>query len=105
MLWTLEFRLPHEYYYIKKTFPHFRRILQQELNLTLALCRQEKQRNECMEDQGEQEEAIALEHIIAQQRNALAEAKVVGLILPFLFFLSSLRSIFCESLLVSGYKW
>ncbi len=60
---------------------------------------------QCMEDQGEQEEAIALEHIIAQQRNALAEAKVVGLILPFLFFLSSLRSIFCESLLVSGYKW
>jgi hypothetical protein len=28
-----------------------------------------------MEGQGEQEEAIALEHIIAQQRNALAEAK------------------------------
>ncbi len=60
---------------------------------------------QCMEGQGEQEEAIALEHIIAQQRNALAEAKVVGLILPFLFFLSSFRSIFCESLLVSGYKW
>ncbi len=58
-----------------------------------------------MEGQGEQEEAIALEHIIAQQRNALVEAKVVGLILPFLFFLSSFGSIFCESLLVSGYKW
>ncbi|KAH8975077.1 hypothetical protein BDL97_01G137200 [Sphagnum fallax] len=80
--------------YRVKSLQAQQRILQQELNLTLALCRQEKQRNECMEDQGEQEEAIALEHIIAQQRNALAEAKVVGLILPFLFFLSSLRSIF-----------
>jgi hypothetical protein len=52
------------------------RILQQELEITLALCNHEKQRNnEQMEGQGGQAEAVALEHVVAQQRNALAEAK------------------------------
>jgi len=51
------------------------RKLQQELDLTLALCHQEKQKNEQMEGQGGQEESVALEHVVAQQRNVLAEAK------------------------------
>lgn len=51
------------------------KILQQELDLTLALCHHEKQKNEYTDGQSGQEDAAALEHVVNQQRNALAEAK------------------------------
>ncbi|CAM6128714.1 unnamed protein product [Calypogeia fissa] len=51
-------------------------LLQQELDLTLALCHQEKQKNdEQLEEHSGQEDTTALESYVAQQRNALAEAK------------------------------
>uniref|UniRef100_A0A7I4EN77 Rho-GAP domain-containing protein n=2 Tax=Physcomitrium patens TaxID=3218 RepID=A0A7I4EN77_PHYPA len=51
------------------------KILQQELDLTLALCHHEKQKNENIEGSGAHEDAAALEQFVNQQRNALAEAK------------------------------
>ncbi|KAG0559455.1 hypothetical protein KC19_10G106200 [Ceratodon purpureus] len=51
------------------------KILQQELDLTLALCHHEKQKNESIDGHGGQEDTAALEHVLHQQRNALAEAK------------------------------
>ncbi|BBN19325.1 protein MpREN [Marchantia polymorpha subsp. ruderalis] len=50
--------------------------LQKELEQTLALCHQEKQKNDEQLDGGSgSEDAGALELVVAQQRNALAEAK------------------------------
>ncbi|CAM6048354.1 unnamed protein product, partial [Sphagnum compactum] len=66
-----------EYQHRVQNFQSGQRTLQQELNATLVLCHHEKQRNKQMECKGGQqdEEAAALEHIVAQQKNALAEAK------------------------------
>jgi hypothetical protein len=51
-----------------------------------------------MEGQGGQEESIALEHVVAQQRNVLGEAKVV-VICTFI----SLLVLFHHSLLATGH--
>ncbi|KAJ7535096.1 hypothetical protein O6H91_12G018100 [Diphasiastrum complanatum] len=51
------------------------KILQQELDLTLALCHRERQRNDELEGRAGQEDPSTLEHVVAQQRSALAEAK------------------------------
>eukprot|EP00249_Psilotum_nudum_P024375 c29169_g2_i1 orf=970-3543(-) len=51
------------------------KILQQELDLTLALCQHEQQKNVELEGQNEDDHASNLEQMILQQQKALAEAK------------------------------
>jgi hypothetical protein len=43
-----------------------------------------------MEGQGGQEESVALEHVVAQQRNVLAEAKVVVIAHSSLYWFCSI---------------
>lgn len=51
--------------------------LQQELDVTLALCQHENQKNNELQGQNRHEHTSALEEVVIQQRNALAEAKEV----------------------------
>lgn len=51
--------------------------LQQELDVTLALCHHENQQNNELQGQNRHDHASALEQVVIQQRNALAEAKEV----------------------------
>ncbi|EFJ24423.1 hypothetical protein SELMODRAFT_442380 [Selaginella moellendorffii] len=57
-----------------KSLQSQQKILQQELDVTLALCHHERQRNDELESQTDQD-ASSLEHVLTQQRNALLEAK------------------------------
>ncbi|KAJ7545838.1 hypothetical protein O6H91_08G012500 [Diphasiastrum complanatum] len=58
-----------------KSLQSQQKILQQELDLTLALCHHERHRNDELEGRGGHEDTSTLEQVVAQQCSALAEAK------------------------------
>eukprot|EP00249_Psilotum_nudum_P024376 c29169_g2_i2 orf=419-3184(-) len=65
----------NEHYQRVRSLQAQQKILQQELDLTLALCQHEQQKNIELEGKSGHDHASTLEQVILQQRNALAEAK------------------------------